>query len=60
MKNKNWISLFSAIKFMIYASIASYYYSIGSKWTLAWSFLAVFALALFIVSEIKHNENKNL
>ena len=42
------------IKFAIYVGIASYDYSIGSKWVLAWSMLAVMMLAFFIVEEVRH------
>jgi hypothetical protein len=56
-KNKNWFALFYLLKFFAFAMIASYDYSIGSKWTLAWFSIAMLELALFIVEELKPKEN---
>lgn len=36
------------LKFAMFATIASYDYSIASKYTLAWSFLAILMLVLFL------------
>ena len=48
------------IKFLIYGGIASYDYSIGSKFTLGWEMLAILILAFFIVEEVKEViEKKN-
>jgi uncharacterized membrane protein len=41
------------IKFLIYGGIASYDYSIGSKFTLAWAMLAILTLSFLIVEEVK-------
>jgi hypothetical protein len=38
---------FNAIGFIVYAGVASYDYSIGSKWTLAWCFLSIATLFSF-------------
>jgi len=58
-KNKNWFALFYLLKFFAFAMIASYDYSIGSKWTLGWFSIAMLELALFIVEELKSNTNEN-
>lgn len=51
------MKIFYLLKFAFYASIASYDYSINSKWTLAWSFLAILTIVLFLEQVIKDNKN---
>lgn len=46
-----WIYL---VKFTIYGAIASYDYTIGSKYTICWMLLAILTLAFHIIEEIKH------
>lgn len=46
---------FYLLKFALYATIASYDYSINSKWTLAWSFLAILMIVLFLEQVIKES-----
>jgi len=43
---------------MLYAGIASYDYSIGSKWTLAWFSISMLVLAFAIITEIKDSQKK--
>lgn len=49
---------FYLIKFLIYGGIASYDYSIGSKFTLAWAMLAILVLAFYIIDEVKDELKK--
>jgi hypothetical protein len=58
-KNTNWYAIFYLIKFFFFAMLASYGYSISSKWTLGWFSIAMLELALFIVEELKPNTNEN-
>lgn len=55
-QNINWLTIIYLIKFAVFGTIASYDYSINSKWTLAWFTLTMLTLALFIVEELKNKE----
>lgn len=53
MKNMTIIYI---LKFAIYGGIATYDYSIGSKYMVAWLLLAWFMLALSIINELKEEK----
>jgi hypothetical protein len=53
---------FYIIKFIFYAGIASWEYSIGSKFTLAWFSIAILMLVLHFemrINDIKEEKNEN-
>lgn len=53
MKN---MTIIYFLKFAIYGGIATYDYSIGSKYMVAWLLLAWFMFALAIIHELKPNK----
>jgi len=54
MSKLTWNDIY-LLKFTFYGAIASYDYSINSKYTIAWLLLAILVLVLWLRGELKNN-----